>query len=235
MNHAKIPLTRAEELFRRIQDFHDHNLPHLEQIKSTLFETVEILDRHNIEYILFGGLAGFQLGRPRETHDIDFLIHPRDAEYTLEILAKYNFETERRDPQWIYKAWKNEVLVDFIFKSCGDIFIDDEVKSHARKLSYWGRMIQTISPEDYLIIKVAANREKASHHWYDALSVLKEGQIDWAYLLIRSRYAPRRLLSLLIYAHSIDIGVPQDVIYELYKNIYAPGLITQEKDFSYST
>jgi predicted nucleotidyltransferase len=230
MIHAKIPLTRSEELFRRIQDFHDHNIPNLEQIKLTLFETVEIFDQYQIDFILFGGLAGYQLGRPRETHDIDILIHPKDAEYVLEV-----FETERRDPQWIYKAWKNDVLVDLIFKSCGDIFIDDEVKSHTRRLSYWGRTIPTISPEDYLIIKVAANREKASHHWYDALSVLKEGQIDWAYLLIRSRYAPRRLLSLLLYAHSMDIRVPQDVIHELYKYIYAPAPTIEGLGFTYST
>ena len=228
MIHAKIPLTREEELWRRVRDFNDHNLPTLEAIKTTLLETVNVLDNSNIDYVLFGGLAGLKLGRPRITHDIDFLIHPQDAETILEVLKTHDYEIERRDPQWIYKAWKNNVLIDLIFKSCGDIYLDPEVKSHSLLIPYWDRMIQTISAEDYLMIKVAANREKSFHHWYDALSVLKENRLDWTYLPHRSRYAPRRLLSLLIYAHSLDIEVPQVIIDALYKRIYG-NLLTENK------
>jgi hypothetical protein len=211
---------RSEEANRRLRDYHDHHDTDFQSIMMTLFELITIFEKHDINYALFGGLAGLKLGRPRITHDIDILIHPFDADFVLSILEGLNFEVEKRYPSWLYKAWKNDVLIDLIFKSCGEIYLDDEVKSHRKKISFGGKWVQTISPEDYIMIKVAAQREDCPHHWYDALSVLKQGDIDWNYLLQRSRFAPRRLISLLTYAHSNDICVPSDIIIRLFSSIY---------------
>jgi hypothetical protein len=211
---------RSEEANRRLRDYHDHHETDFQSIMMTLLELITIFEKHDINYALFGGLAGLKLGRPRITHDIDILIHPFDADFVLSILEGLNFEVEKRYPSWLYKAWKNDVLVDLIFKSCGEIYLDDEVKSHRKKISFGGKWVQTISPEDYIMIKVAAQREDCPHHWYDALSVLKQGDIDWNYLLQRSRFAPRRLISLLTYAHSNDICVPSDIIIRLFSSIY---------------
>ena len=44
--------------------------------------------------------------------------------------------------------------------------------------------------------------------------------LDWDYLERRARRAPRRVLSLLIYAQSIDLFVPNRVIRSLFEAAY---------------
>lgn len=217
---VKMPLSREEEIYQKERDYHDHNLTDLPNIVSTLFAAIEIIEEKNIPYALIGGIAVKELGRPRVTHDIDIFVKPDDADNILEILKQEGFETERRDPFWLYKAWRGDVLVDIIFRSCGDIYFEEEVRSHVRRIPYYGRYINAISPEDFIVIKSAAHQEDNPHHWHDALAVLTQGNLDWDYLLKRARHSPRRLLSLLIYAQSNDIAVPTDLIQKLYKCIF---------------
>ena len=132
------------------------------------------------------------------------------------------FDTERRDTFWLYKAWREEVLVDIIFKSSGDIYFDDEVLHHVRRIPYLHTFINAISPEDFIIIKAAAHQEDNPHHWHDALAVLTQGNLDWNYLIHRAKHSPKRVLALLLYASSNDCSVPQEVIQKLYDLIYGP-------------
>jgi predicted nucleotidyltransferase len=222
------PLTRQQEIEQKERDFHDHNLTHMPNIISTLFATLETIEEKEIPYALIGGIAVKELGRPRVTHDIDIFVRPDDADYVLEILAAKGFEIERRDPFWLFKAWRDDVLVDVIFRSCGDIYFEEEVRSHVRRIPYHGRFINAISPEDFIVIKSAAHQEDNPHHWHDALAVLTQGNLDWDYLLKRSRHSPRRMLALLIYAQSNDIAIPSDLIQRLYKNIFEHPIYTPE-------
>jgi predicted nucleotidyltransferase len=216
----KEPLTRVQEIEQKNRDYHDHNLTLLPNIISTLFAALEIIEEKKIPYAIIGGIAVKEIGRPRVTHDIDIFIKPDDADNLLEILKSRGFEIEKRVPYWLYKAWRDEVLVDLIFRSCGDIYFEEEVRSHVRRIPFCGKFINAISPEDFIVIKAAAHREDTPHHWNDALAVLKQGNIDWEYLLKRARYCPRRVLSLLIYAQSNDIAIPFDIIQKLYKCIF---------------
>ena len=52
---------------------------------------------------------------------------------------------------------------------------------------------------------------------YDALGILGRTPIDWDYLVHRARLGPRRVLSLLFYATSKDLAVPESAIRELYR------------------
>lgn len=224
----KVPLTREQEIEHRERDFHDHNLTHMPNIVSTLFAAITAIEEKEIPYALIGGIAVKELGRPRVTHDIDLFIRPDDADTALEILQSKGFEIERRDPFWLYKAWKDDVLVDIIFRSCGDIYFEEEVRAHVRRIPYHGKYVNAISPEDFIVIKSAAHQEDNPHHWHDALAVLTQGNLDWEYLLKRSRHSPRRLLSLLIYAQSNDIAVPTDLIQRLYKTIFEHPIYTPD-------
>ena len=216
----KTQLTREQELAQKERDYHDHNLPLLPSIVSTLFAAIESIESKGIHYALIGGIAVKELGRPRVTHDIDIFVKPDDADYILEILKENGFETERRDPFWLYKAWRDEVLVDVIFRSCGDLYFEEEVREHVRRIPYHGKYVNAISPEDFIVIKSAAHQEDNPHHWHDALAVLTQGNLDWEYLLKRARHCPRRVLSLLIYAQSNDIAIPNDLIQKLYKCVF---------------
>lgn len=219
MDSKKI-LSHAEEKAQCERDYHDHNLSDLESLEKILFETIEIVERSGIPYALIGGLATKKIGRPRITHDIDIFVRPDDAERTLRVLEAQGFTSQRRDPFWLFKAWKGNILVDVIFKSSGDIYFDEEVRAHVRRINFLGHQVNAISPEDFLVIKAAAHQEHNPHHWHDALAVLKQGDLDWNYLLRRARHAPRRVLALMIYGQSNDIAVPNDVIKKLYRTVY---------------
>lgn len=227
-------LSQAEELSNCERDYHDHNLTQLSDIHDVLLEAVNIVEESGIPYAIIGGLAVKNLGRPRVTHDIDFFVTPDDAEKVLKALEAKGFTTQLRDPFWLYKAWKKDILVDVIFKSSGDIYFDEEVSTHVRRVPYNNMLINAISPEDFIVIKAAAHQEHNPHHWHDALAVLKQGGLDWDYLLTRSKHAPRRVLALLIYGQANDLAVPNEIIQKLYRSLYeAPSHNTQTVNFPY--
>lgn len=217
---TKKVLSHAEEKEQCERDYHDHNLSDLPSLEKILFEAIDIIEKSGIPYALIGGVAAKSLGRPRVTHDIDLFVRPDDAERVLEVLEAKGFTSQKRDPYWLFKAWRENILVDVIFKSSGDIYFDEEVRSHVRRVPYLGRYVNAISPEDFIVIKAAAHQEHNPHHWHDALAVLKQGNIEWEYLLKRAKHAPRRILALLIYGQSNDIAVPNDVIERLYRSVF---------------
>src|SRR3954464_2444735 len=75
------------------------------------------MEDSGVSYAFIGGIASGGLGRPRSSYDIDLFVRPEDAEVALRALQKQGFETEKTDPNWLYKAFREEILVDVIFKS----------------------------------------------------------------------------------------------------------------------
>ena len=191
-----------------------------DRFNRVLGDTVEAMEDSGIQYVFIGGIASGGLGRPRSTHDIDLFVAPDDAELALRALAKKGFSTERTDPTWLYKAFKEGVLVDVIFKSKGDIYLDSEMYRRIQTAEFHGRSLKLVAPEDLLIIKAVAHSELTPGHWHDAIALLTHASFDWEYLLRRARRAPRRVLSLLLYAQSSDAWVPNSVIHELYTSIF---------------
>lgn len=187
---------------------------------STLFSALDALEEAHVSYALIGGIAASGLGRPRSTQDIDLFVRPEDAEAILHVLANRGFRTEETNPTWLFKAFKDDVLVDIIFRSEGGFYFDDEVRLHSRLMLYHGRDVPVVSAEDFILIKCAVHSEEGPHHWHDALSVLSHSKLDWDYLLHRSRKASRRLLALLIYAQADDIWVPNQVVQQLFTNVF---------------
>lgn len=57
---------------------------------------------------------------------------PRAGRRALHALEQAGFATEERDPRWLFKGWKYDVLVDVIFRSWGDVYLDDEMLERAR-------------------------------------------------------------------------------------------------------
>jgi len=191
-----------------------------DRFNRTLAATVEAMEESGLRYAFIGGIASGGLGRPRSTHDIDLFVVPEEAELALRALAKKGFRTEKTDPSWLYKGFKDGILVDIIFKSKGEIYFDNEMYRRTIIAEFHGKKLRLVAPEDLLIIKAAAHSELTPNHWHDATALLSHATLDWQYLLKRARRAPRRVLSLLLYAQSNDIGVPNHVISELYNGIF---------------
>ncbi len=198
----------------------------LSKFNQTLFDALDALEEDKISYALIGGVASHGLGRPRATQDIDIFVRPEDSGAALEALVRKGFRTEKTDLSWLFKGFKDEVLVDIIFKSRGDIYFDHEMEERSKPVDYHGRKVKTVSPEDLIIIKCTVHDEIGPHHWHDALAVLSHATLDWDYLLKRARRSPRRLLALLLYAQSNDIWIPNRAIFELFRDVFGDSVLT---------
>lgn len=188
-----------------------------------LDEAMDALREHDIPFALMGGIASAALGRHRWTHDIDFFVRPEDARPSLRVLETVGFTTEETDQAWLYKSFKRDILVDVIFSAKGGIRFDDEVREHVRSAEFRGRRLPVVSPEDLIVMKAIAHEEHTPRHWHDALGLLAGGDLDWDYVVRRSRFGRRRVLALLVYAQANGLEIPDEPLRNLFGAVYEPG------------
>jgi predicted nucleotidyltransferase len=186
---------------------------------EVLGEAVDAIEDAGIPYAFIGGLASILLGPPSSTNDIDFFVRPEDAPRVLEVLEQRGFETKIEDPSWLMKAAKSSVLVDVIFRSTGDVYLDEEMIARTTVGEFKRQRLRIVSAEDLMVMKALA-QSRDTKYWYDALDLLAHAEMDWDYVLRRARHGPRRVLSLLIYAQSEDLAVPNGVIEKLFHSVY---------------
>lgn len=173
------------------------------------------LDASAVPYAILGGIASSALGRYRWTHDVDVFVRVEDADLALAALAAVGFSIQRTNPHWLYKALRDEVLVDILFRAQGDLTYDADMIARTRRVEFKGRRVRVLAPEDLLVIKAVVHDEQTPRHWYDALGLIKAQEMDWEYLVQRARVSPRRVLSLLLYAQSEDHLVPDHAVRDL--------------------
>jgi predicted nucleotidyltransferase len=194
---------------------HERSTGGIESVTSVLGEAVRALDKDAIDYVLIGGQASSLLGRPRCSSDIDLLVTPEDAPHALAALARAGFQTERVNPHWLFKAFRRDVLVDLLFKVRGEIYLDAEMLRRSTLRRFRGTQVRVVPPEDLIVMKAIVHDEETPRHWADALAILASADLDWEYLLARSRHSPRRMLSFLCYATSVDLAVPVSALRRL--------------------
>jgi hypothetical protein len=111
----------------------------------------------------------------------------------------------------------HDVDVDIIFRATRDILFDDEMVRRVQRADIYGRMLPVVPAEDLLVMKALATGEDTARYWYDALAIVARTDLDWDYLAMRARqHGARRILSLLLFATSVDLLVPPEAIDELY-------------------
>jgi predicted nucleotidyltransferase len=150
-----------------------------EDLLDALKHAAAALREADVPFVLGGGLAVWARGGPETEHDLDFFLKPEDAERALEALAKAGFRTEKPPEGWLYKAWRNEIMVDLIFEPTG-VTVDDEFVERADEAEVSAVRMRVMGPEDVLVTKLLAMRE----HQVDYESVLEiaravREQIDW--------------------------------------------------------
>ena len=187
---------------------------------DVLEEVVSVAEANEIPYAIFGSVASSYWGRPQPSGDIDVFVRAHDARRLHELLGEAGFKTEEENPKWILKAWKDGVLVDLIFKVRGDVYFDEPMQEHVVDAEYLGRPIKLLSAEDTVLIGALSNEYETPDHWFNALAILANQDLEWEYLRFRARLGARRILSLLIYAQSTDVPVPNAWIRELYELLY---------------
>ena len=198
--------------------YEDGDVPPESAITEALADVVVALRDAHIPHLFMGGQVAASLGRPRISDDIDVFVRPADARPALDALAAAGFDVEETFPDWLFKGFKYGVLVDVIFRSSGEVYLDDEMVRRARAIDVRGIPAPSLAPEDLFVIKALATQEANAHHWWDALALLSRADdFDWEYLTHRARQSgPRRVLSLLLFAESVDLFVPDAPIRTLY-------------------
>jgi predicted nucleotidyltransferase len=185
-----------------------------------LDEALDALGKARIPFLLIGGVGSAVYGRDQGTRDIDVFVRPETARRVLEVLGARGFDTKEVAERWLSKAIKHGVLVDVIFRSSRDILLGDDMLARARVMPFRGRMVPIAPPEDLIVMKACAMSEDTSRYWYDAVSIIAHTELDWDYLVARAReHGARRLLSLLLFATSLDIVVPSEPIETLHDAI----------------
>jgi len=192
-------------------------------LAAVFADAIAALEDGELPYLLIGGLASAVVGRPRCSADVDLLVRPGDARRALALLAGRGFETEEVNPHWLFKATRDGVLVDVLFKGPRDVYADHAMFARARSATVLGRAVQVAPPEDLLVMKALVHDEETPRHWHDALAILAAGDLDWDYLVERARKGNRRVLSLLYYGASLDLAVPGRALDALRRRIEAGG------------
>jgi hypothetical protein len=188
---------------------------------AILKEAVHILVDEGIPYLAFGSIATVSMGYEESCSDIDLLVSRDDADRALKAFEKAGYTTEKSDPEWLYKAVKDRVLVDIIFRvgDRNEIRPDDEMFRRAKETYIKGELVKVASPEDFLVMQALSNKQEAPDYWFKGLKAAAHEGIDWGYVVHRARISPLRVLSLLIYARAEGNPVPKEVLDALYASV----------------
>jgi hypothetical protein len=187
---------------------------------TVVAEAIEVVDGEGASYVAAGSIASTHWGRPGTIGDIDLLIDPTEAKRLLKAFEAAGFDTEQPEPNWLYKAKKHGVTVDLIFEMEETMHLDEPMLRHGSLEEVEGTTLRLMSAEDFVVSQALSMGEDTPDYWYNAIGVMANSDLDWDYLIERAKRGPRRVLSLLIYAQSTDLPVPESATRRLYEMAY---------------
>jgi hypothetical protein len=161
-----------------------------EALIEALKLSVATLRERRIPFALGGGLAAWARGGPVTTNDLDLMVKPADADKALNALASAGMRPERPPEEWLYKAWRDDVLVDLIFHPSG-LEITDEVLARGETLAVAAVATPVLALEDVLVTMLCAIDEHSLD--YSRLVAIVRSlreQIDWPQLRARTAGSP---------------------------------------------
>lgn len=136
------------------------------------------------------GLAGYT-GRWRNTKDLDFFVLASDKDKIIDALTKIGFEdyypTLAYDRHWIYRATRDEVIVDIIWQTpnCRAV-VDEHWFERGQPVRLRDEDLAIIPAEELLAIKLyVLQRDRCD--WPDLINLLYRtaGELDWDHVLFR--------------------------------------------------
>ncbi|MDQ3991954.1 MAG: nucleotidyltransferase family protein [Actinomycetota bacterium] len=191
---------------------------------DVLGSATRVVSDAGMPFVVFGSIASSVLARPswRPEEDIDLLLRPDDVRAAVGALDAAGFDTMEHDPTWIFKATRDGITVDLIFRAAEDVFLDDEMLERAPATEFLGVPVRLIPPEDLAVVKAMLHSEDRGWDWFDAIAILRRGELDWDYLVARARlHGPRRVASLRLNALSAGAAVPAGAVRELVESAAA--------------
>lgn len=151
------------------------------------------LRKERVEFLLGGGFAraGYT-GHWRDTKDIDFYVRPQDRERAKRALMKARFsdyfEKHPYDRAWIYRSYKQSVIVDVIWAMANQrAQVDDAWFDRAPQFTIRGERLRLVPPEELLWCKLyIIQRDRCD--WTDIFNLVHEHgpRMDWTHLIRRA-------------------------------------------------
>jgi predicted nucleotidyltransferase len=146
---------------------------------------IDFLNERNIPYMLIGGIAVSVLGEMRVTHDVDFKVSIDTplAEFRKLVLAHFperpsNIPAHKKSPHVIH-IWASPNVAADLLVSVFDY--EKQAIERANVAEVMGIQARVCAPEDFIIHKAIANRDK---DWTDVESILvrQRGKLDVKYI-----------------------------------------------------
>ncbi|MGL4513051.1 MAG: nucleotidyl transferase AbiEii/AbiGii toxin family protein [Lacipirellulaceae bacterium] len=167
-------------------------MPTIEEVEESLLAIVALLDRERIRYAVMGGLAVRVYTIPRATQDVDITIEVEEDR--LPNLRDALYDAGCSIPPVYDSGWLDRVAGMPLFKvarhvDSGVVDVDLFVVESAFQASMLRRTVRTelkgrtiwlVSPEDLVLLKLAADRPRDRIDVQDLLFAL--GDLDEAYL-----------------------------------------------------
>lgn len=193
-----------------------------ERAKFAVFaEACRILDNCEIPYVMGGGVAIRAYGRTRPLKDADIFLEKKFVFPAMDELTKRGrFHTREMDATWLFKAIKDDILVDIIVKTTGNVQMSRHTYDHARMCELYGYTYRMMGPEDLLFRKILSHREGRPDQ-FDALSMFENfiDDFDWRYFLdlTVSNGFHRKVLGFLLWIQSETEPhlIPKSVVCDL--------------------
>jgi predicted nucleotidyltransferase len=133
--------------------------------EEALASLARLLDQHQLDYMVIGGLANAVWGEPRATLDIDVTIAAETSDTLRVVTALENeFRVLASDPasfvietRVLPLESRSGVRVDLIF---GLLPFEREAVARARTVQVAGGEIRFCTPEDLILLKIISRRER---------------------------------------------------------------------------
>lgn len=127
-------------------------------------EAVDFLSQTSVPYLVIGGLAVATIGQPRATGDVDVIayVSMEKAAALIDAAVAAGFqvspdERETLQATGTLRFRKGQFQLDIIVAS---LAFEDDARARARKQRLFGRLVPLPTPEDLLLFKVLAGRDK---------------------------------------------------------------------------
>jgi hypothetical protein len=127
-------------------------------------ESIDFLSQASVPYLIIGGLAVATIGQPRATGDVDVIGYmPMEKAIALidaAVAADFRVapdEREKLEATGTLRFHKSQFQLDIILAS---LPFEDDARARARKHRLFGRLVPLPTPEDLILFKVIAGRDK---------------------------------------------------------------------------
>ena len=151
-------------------------------------EAIRSLKAAGIDFLVGGAYAyATYTGIYRDTKDLDLFPRKRDALGALDVLEKAGWRVERTDEVWLYKAFRGEWFVDFIFSSGNGVaVVDDEWFSHAKRAVVMGEDV-LVAPAEEMIWSKGFVCERERYDGADVNHLIRAAgnEMDWSRVMRR--------------------------------------------------